>query len=275
MAEIPMAGSSQAALVRRVPPLIPGAARSGPLILAAGFASLFVAWLLLTEAMGPNLLPGPAAVGRVLWSEIRSGALAYHLGATMARVLVSAALAIAVGSVFGIWMGLSRRADVFLGPWLVAGLAVPRLLIIAAAYLLLGLNEWALVLATVLATAPSVLAAMREAIRSVDWKLVDMARAFEVPGLWRWRLVVGPQLLPYLAGTARAAVSLSFKVAVFAELLGRPSGVGYQIHFYFQMFNMGRILAYGVATVAVAAALELAMRALERRVWRWRPAPGV
>jgi NitT/TauT family transport system permease protein len=242
---------------------------------AAGFASLLVVWIVLSRVLGRELLPGPAAVGVSMLADVRSGALPHHLGVTLARVLVTTALALIAGVAAGVWIGLSQRADAFWAPWLVTALTMPRLLLAVAAYLLIGLNETALVVATTLAVAPSVAAALREGTRAVDWKLVDMARAFAVPAAPRWRRVIWPQLLPFTAASARAALSLSWKMVLFAELLGRPSGVGYQIAFYFQTFNMRQILAYGMAAVLVAAVLEVGMRAVEQRLYRWRPPAAV
>lgn len=238
---------------------------------AAGLAALLALWVALSQALGPQLAPGPGAVGASMWSDVRSGALPHHLSVTLGRVLVTAALALVVGVAAGTWIGLSGRADAFWAPWLITTLTVPRLLLVVAAYLVLGLNEAALVAATTLAVAPSVVVALREGIRAVDWKLVDMARAFAVPSAPRWRRVIWPQLLPFAAASARTALSLSWKMVLFAELLGRPSGIGYQIAFYFQMFNMRQILAYGLAAVIVAAVFEVGMRAYERRLYRWRP----
>ncbi|HLW48406.1 MAG TPA: ABC transporter permease subunit [bacterium] len=242
---------------------------------AAGFASLLAVWLALSQALGPQLAPGPYVVGAAMWSDIRAGVLPYHLGITLGRVLLTTALALAAGGAAGVWMGLSRPADAFWAPWLVTGLTIPRLLLAVAAYLILGLNEAALVAATAIAVAPSVAVALREGIRAVDWKLVDMARAFAVPEPRRWRRVIWPQLLPFAAASARGALSLSWKMVLFAELLGRPSGIGYQIAFYFQTFNMRQILAYGTAAVIVAAVLETGMRALEQHLYRWRPSAAV
>lgn len=239
---------------------------------AAGLGSLLALWIALSYALGPQLVPGPRLVGAAMWSDIWSGALPHHLGVTLARVLVTTALALVAGVAAGIWIGFSRPADAFWAPWLITTLTVPRLLLVVVAYLLVGLNEAALVAATTLAVAPSVIVALREGMRAVDWKLVDMARAFAVPAPARWRRVIWPQLLPFTAASARAALSLSWKMVLFAELLGRPSGIGYQIAFYFQTFNMRQILAYGTAAVIVAALLEVGMRALERHLYRWRPA---
>jgi NitT/TauT family transport system permease protein len=240
---------------------------------AAGIAGLFAAWACLARLFGPHLVPDPATVGRLMWADTASGALPHHLAATLVRVLAASIVALAAGAAAGVWTGLSSRADAFWAPWLVTALTVPRLLLIVVAYLLLGLNDAAAVAATALATAPGVAVALREGVRAVDWRLVDMAHAFNVPRPARWRRVIWPQLLPYVAGSARNALSLSWKMVLFAELMGRSSGVGYQIAFYFQMFDMGQILAYGGATIAVAAILEMAMRRAERRAYRWRPEP--
>ena len=117
---------------------------------------------------------------------------------------------------------------------------------------------------------PQVVVQMREGIRAIDVKLVEMAQVLRQPGGQIWRQVVFPQLTPYLLGTARGVLSLSWKMVVFAELIGRTSGVGYQINFYFQMFEMRGVLAYGLAMTLVLAAIDLSMMALSERSFRWR-----
>lgn len=253
-----------------VQPNLPARMIGPPSLVVAGSAALLGTWVALSLILGSQALPDPSVVARLMWSDVQSGALPYHLSVTMARVGVATVLALVCGGAIGVATGLSARGDLFLAPWLVTGLSAPRLVIIVVAYLLVGLNEVAVAVATALIVAPSVAVAMREGIRALDWALIDMARVFSVPTLRSWRQVVLPQLLPYAAGSARNALSLSLKMILFAELMGRSSGVGYQIAFYFQMFNMGQILAYGAGTVLVAAVMELAMRELERRVYRWR-----
>lgn len=254
------------------------ARRSGPgsaLVVAGGAGVLLAVWAGASLILGPQVVPGPDVVGRLMWSDAQSGALPHHVGITLLRVAVATALAMVCGAVAGVWMGLSRTADLFWASWLVTGLTVPRLLLIVVTYLLLGFNDLAVAVSSMLAIAPGVAVALREGARAVDWGLVDMGRVFAVAAPARWRRIMWPQLLPYAAGSARNALSLSWKMVLFAELLGRSSGVGYQIAFYFQMFNMGQILAYGTATILVAAVLELAMSGLERRAYRWRPGPAV
>jgi NitT/TauT family transport system permease protein len=77
--------------------------------------------------------------------------------------------------------------------------------------------------------------------------------------------------MPYFIGTARGALSLSWKMIVLAELLGRTSGVGYQISFYFQFFNMKGIMAYGLTMMVVLAIIDFGFSGiLGRAAFRWR-----
>ena len=58
---------------------------------------------------------------------------------------------------------------------------------------------------------------------------------------------------------------------VLVRMLGRSSGVGFQISLFFQLFDVAAILAYTIAFVAVIQLLELGvLQPLERYANRWR-----
>ncbi len=255
----------------RPPSLSVSLRRQSEIWVLAGSGSLLAVWLLLGVVLGSVVVPYPWDVGETIWSGLWRGPLLYHLGRTLMRVALSTALAVGVGGLVGIWMGLSTRADLFWSPHVLTGLVLPRILVIVVCYLLIGLNEMAAIVATVLSVAPGVAVAMQQGVRSLDWRLVEMARAFGVRPIDRWRWCVWPQLVPYMAGALRNATGLAFKMVLFAELMGRSDGVGYQIAFYFHMFNMRQILAYGISTVLVAGILEIGLRRVESRLFRWRP----
>ena len=186
-------------------------------------------------------------------------------------MLIAFTLAMTVGVAVGVAVGVSRRLDRLLEAWMVLGLTIPRIVLFVVAYLLLGLNDLAAVAALVITVVPTVVVQLREGTRALDGRLLEMARAYRRPPPLIWRQVVLPQLIPYLIGTARGALALSWKMVVLAELLGRTSGVGYQITFYFQMFNMKGILAYGLAMMAVLAVIDLTFVAImQRSALRWR-----
>ena len=81
-----------------------------------------------------------------------------------------------------------------------------------------------------------------------------------------------PQLAPFLAASARSGLALIWKIVLVVELLGRSNGVGFQLHLFFQLFDVPSILAYTIAFVIVVQVLELGvLQPWERHVGRWRP----
>ncbi len=234
-------------------------------------AIFLAAWYAGSALAGHQMLPGPAAVLTAIVDEARSGALPLHLGATLARVLLSFTLAMLIGTALGLLMGRVRLADRLGDPWLVVLLNLPALVVIILAYVWGGLTEAAAIAAVAVNKLPNTIVTIREGARALDPALDEMARVFAVP--WRKviRHVVMPQIAPYLAAAARSGLSLVWKIVLVVELLGRPNGVGFEIGIAFQLFDVTRILAYALAFIGVMLMIEtLLVQPLERHVSRWR-----
>ena len=238
-------------------------------------ALLVAAWYAGSQLAGARLRPDPQAVALAIIEEARSGALAFNLAATLARVAVAFVIAMAIGSVIGFIMGRSRVADRLGDPWLIVLLNLPALVIIVLAYVWAGLTETAAIAAVALNKLPIATVTVREGARSLDRALDDMAQVFRMGAWTRMRHVVLPQLAPYLAAAARAGLSLVWKIVLIVELIGRPNGVGFEIGVAFQLFDVTRILAYALAFIAIMLAIEtFLVQPLERHVARWRPQPA-
>lgn len=236
----------------------------------AGLLSLLLGWLLLGALLGQDTFPGPAATLAYAARESARGALWGHVGITLWRVLASFALALALGAPLGLALGRSRALSGFLAPWLSALLSVPRILVLLAAYLLIGLNERALTGAITLILLPGVAVQVREGVRALDPRLSAMARAFGLGRAETLRAVIWPQLTPTLLGSARVTLSLAWKMVVFGEVFGRTSGVGYMLAFAFQQFEMRALLAYGLIMTLILGAADAALAALGARSAAWR-----
>ncbi|MFP3441767.1 ABC transporter permease subunit, partial [Pantoea sp. SIMBA_133] len=85
---------------------------------------------------------------------------------------------------------------------------------------------------------------VREGARSLDYRLEEMATVYEFTRWQRLREVWVPQLFPYLMAATRGGLALIWKIVLVVELLGRSSGVGFQLHMAFQVFDVAAILAY-------------------------------
>jgi NitT/TauT family transport system permease protein len=238
-------------------------------------AALLALWALVAALAHSRLLPDPLSVGAAILADIRSGELPFQMACTLARVLAAFSVAFSLGVVAGYAMGRWKVVDRYADPWLIVLLNLPALVVIIFAYVWIGLNETAAIVAVALNKLPNVIVVTREGVRSLDASLDDMSRAFRMKWLTRIRHVVLPQLAPYLAAVSRSSLSISWKIVLVVELIGRPNGVGFVLGSAFSLFDMTRILSYAISFVALMLAIEtLLVQPLERRTNRWRRRPA-
>ena len=238
-------------------------------------AALLALWALVAALAHSRLLPDPWSVGATILADIRSGELPFQMACTLARVLAAFSVAFTLGIMAGYAMGRSKTVDRYADPWLIVLLNLPALVVIIFAYVWIGLNETAAIVAVALNKLPNVIVVTREGVRSLDTGLDDMSRAFRLKWLTRIRHVVLPQLAPYLAAVSRSSLSISWKIVLVVELIGRPNGVGFVLGSAFSLFDMTKILSYAISFVALMLAIEtLLVQPLERRTNRWRRRPA-
>jgi len=236
-------------------------------------ALLLLWWGAAQLAADPRLLPSPGAVAEAAWRQAISGDMGRDFAATLARVLAAFLLSMLVGTVLGYGAGRSRRADAVMDPWIVILLNLPALVVIVLAYVWVGLNEAAAVLAVAVVKVPTVMVTVREGARALDPALDDLATVYGLPWTRRLRRVVLPQLAPYLAAAGRSGLAITWKIVLIVELLGRPDGVGFALNLFFQNFDVASILAYGVGFAALMLLIEVAiLQPWERRANAWRRA---
>jgi NitT/TauT family transport system permease protein len=234
-------------------------------------AVLIAAWAVAAALAQSRLLPDPLAVGATTLADIRSGELPFQMACTLGRVIGSFAIAMVLGSVAGYAMGRSKALDRFADSWLVALINMPALVVIIFAYIWIGLNETAAILAVAINKLPNVIVVMREGTRALDPEIDEMATAFQFTALKKIRHVVIPQLAPYLAASSRSGLSIVWKIVLVVELLGRPNGVGFVLGSAFSLFDMAKILSYAICFIVLMLVIEgLVVQPLERRANRWR-----
>jgi NitT/TauT family transport system permease protein len=238
-------------------------------------AVLIAAWALTAALVQSRLLPGPLTIGTTILADIRSGELPFHMACTLGRVIGSFAIAMLLGIAAGYVMGRSKTADRYADPWLVVLINMPALVTIIFAYVWIGLNETAAILAVAVNKLPNVIVIMREGARALDPELDELARAFKFTPLTKARHVIIPQFAPYLAACSRSGLSIVWKIVLVVELIGRPNGVGFVLGSAFSLFDMAQILSYAISFIVLMLVIEAYLvQPLERRANRWRRRPA-
>lgn len=237
----------------------------------ASLLALIALWQVLASVIDHRNMPAPMAVVETLIREFRSGELFFHVGATLARVVVAFVLAMLIGSAIGLFMGRLPGVDRFFDSWLIFFLNLPALVIIILCYVWFGLTEAAAISAVTINKIPNVAVTVREGARSLSRDLSEMATMYNFGWYKTLRHVTLPQMAPFFAAAARSGLSLVWKIVLVVELLGRSNGVGFQLHTAFTTFDVPMILAYAIAFIAVVQLIELfLLQPVEARVNKWR-----
>ena len=228
-------------------------------------------WQLLASSLQLPALPPATKVFQQLAVVIQNGQLPYHLGITLARLLVSFSLSMVIGIVIGIGLGRHQQLNQFFDQWLLILLNIPALVTIILCYLWFGLTETAAILAVVINKVPNVVVTIREGTRALDQRLLEMAQSYRLSSWKTYRYVIWPQLFPYLMAAARTGLALIWKIILVVELLGCSNGMGYQLHLFFQLFDVTNILAYTIAFIIIIQLIEmLILKPLDKRANAWR-----
>ena len=232
---------------------------------------LLTFWQLLANSLQLPALPPATKVFQQLAVAIQNGQLPYHLGITLARLSVSFSLSMVIGILIGIGLGRHHKLNHFFDQWLLILLNIPALVTIILCYLWFGLTETAAILAVVINKVPNVVVTIREGTRALDQRLLEMAQSYRLSSWKTYRYVIWPQLFPYLMAAARTGLALIWKIILVVELLGCSNGMGYQLHLFFQLFDVTNILAYTIAFIIVIQLIEmLILKPLDKRANAWR-----
>lgn len=247
--------------------------------------AVIVVWYLVYWTLDSRIFVAPHTVFKFMWDELtlntplRYGSVQSSLygmfGITILRLFTGFAIAMVVGTIIGLGMGLSKSVNAFFHDWVMAILAMPALVWGLFLGLVFGFGNQAPIYACILAGIPFVIVNVREGVRNTPRELFDMARAFGVPQKRITRSVLLPSLMPFFFAAVRYAFSVGWKGLVIAEVFGADRGMGWTIKFWYDAHRTQGVIGYGLFFVAFALTLEkLVFEPLAARSFKWRPQIG-
>ncbi len=223
-----------------------------------------IAWLVAS----PDF-PSLVTVYNSFVFHLYQGEMLANMLITLGRVFISFIIAMMLGVLIGIMMGTNKWLNKLTDTLLIISLNIPALVTILLCYIWFGLVESAAIAAVVINKIPTVVVMIREGARVINQDLLDVAKIYKLsPGKTFFKVFL-PQLYPFIMASARAGLSLIWKIVLVVELLGRSDGVGFALNTLFQFFDIAGILAYTFAFIAIILVIEaLIFRPLDNLVAR-------
>ncbi len=242
-------------------------ARAWPVALSAGV--FLVAWQLVVFVSGFKsfVLPGPWTVAERFVRAWAEGTMLPHVETTLVEILLGFAIGATVALAVGVLLARSHLAERLLSPYLVAAQATPVLALAPLIVLWFGNGLMSkLVITTLIVFFPVAVATM-VGIRSVDPRLLEMARGFRATG---WQVIARveiPAALPAILGGMRVGVTLAVIGAIVGEWAGGEKGLGVLINIARgSLFDTPLMFAALAMLAMIGVTLYLVMVLVERRL---------
>ncbi|WP_225775614.1 taurine ABC transporter permease TauC [Pseudomonas sp. Marseille-Q5115] len=238
-------------------------------------ASLLLAWWASTHfgLIDPLFLPGPASVAEKGWLLATTGymdsTLWQHLGASLQRIGIALGLAILTAIPVGLAIGRNRIARGILDPLIEFYRPIPPLAYLPLIVIWCGIGEFSKVLLIYLAIFAPIAIATATGVRTVDPARLRAAQSLGASRGQLVRHVILPSALPDILTGVRIGLGVGWSTLVAAELIAATSGLGFMVQSAAQ-FLVTDVVVLGILIIAVVAfALELGLRALQRKLVPW------
>ena len=183
---------------------------------------IFILWIVLSKLINASLiLPGPAAVFKAMGALFKNPAFFRAFGWTFGRVVFSFVLSVLIGTLLGVFCGLSSFARHFFELPLAIIRATP-----VVAFILIALfwfkSGTVPVFVSVLMTLPIMTTAVSNGFYKTDEKLLGMAQTFNFTKRQIFRYIQLPSLIPFFMNGMVSSFGLTWKVIAAGEVLSLP-----------------------------------------------------
>ena len=109
------------------------------------------------------------------------------------------------------------------------------------------------------------------AAQQMSPQLRQVAKAFRLTRVERFRFLFAPSCLPYLMTGLRVAAAISLILAVTAEYFGQTGGIGFKLFQMHEIHDPPRLFVYMFTAAGLGVLLNILLIALQRRALWWHP----
>ena len=240
-----------------------------PLVVAAALVAVW--WVAVVETKSV-IFPTPLQVLTATVDLARGGELWTDIGASLFRVGVGFALAMAVGIPLGLWMGWIRAAFDTVNPMVQVLRPISPIAWIPLAILWFGVGDLSPIFLIFLSSVFPTTLQTAAGVHTIERQYLRAAANFGVSGYRLFFQVVIPAVLPQIIVGMRVSLGIAWLVVVAAEMIALHSGLGYLIIDSRNAGNRYDLVVAGMIVIGVTGLLlDTMMRRLERlKSVRWR-----
>jgi len=212
-------------------------------------------------------LARPTEIIQALLGLAADGAILQRTWETLAPILLGATIGGAIGLFLGTWLGLSPAAARLAGLSVELFRPIPPVAIIPLTLLIYGFGvrmEAAIIAFTCFWP---MLLLTRDAVASIEPRLIEMARALGLPRRKQIVKIVLPAAAARIFTAVRVTLGIALIVAVTTEIAANPFGLGYAMISAEMSLRPDVMYAFLLWLAALGWALNAGLLMLEERLF--------
>lgn len=236
----------------------------------AATIALVIVWAACSALIKSPALPMPGVALNQFVQQLPE--LLPQAGVSAMRIVVAMLIGTALGLPLGLFIGRSKKVDVFCAPLLYLLYPIPKVVFLPVLMVLLGLgNAPKVVLIATVIFFQTVMTA-RDSAQAIPEASVMSVRSLGASKLDIAREVVLPASLPAVFTALRINTGTAIAILFLSESIAGNSGLGYYIVNAWGMINYPSMFAGIIAMALMGVVLYELINALEARLTRWRRA---
>jgi NitT/TauT family transport system permease protein len=240
--------------------------RVAPLLACLG---LLVVWQVASLALRNDSFPTALDAIRAIPSILGDKESLINIMASLRRMVIGFALAVAISVPLGLMMGRSRAVAAFFNPLLMVVYPVPKAALMPIIMLWLGVGDVSKTLVIFLGVSLPVIYHSFEGARAVEEKMIWSGAAMGLSTVQRMFRIILPAALPEILTGCRTGLVLALITMVTSEMIARQSGAG---NILFNALDMGQydtVFAMIIVVGAMGICLDTAFERIRARLVRW------
>ncbi len=234
--------------------------------LYAGFIVL-VFWYILHFTVSSSAIPSPFKT-LINFIEI-SPTLSLHLLVSLARISAAIIISLVLGSIIGLWIGMSKRADSWITPIVYILYPLPKIAFLPILMILFGLGNTPKIVLIIIIIVFQIILAARDGVKEIPKELFYSVQSLGLNKRQIYRHLILPAVMPKIITSLRICIGVSISVLFFGENFATTYGIGYFIMNSWLMVNyvemFSGILALSIMGLVIFKLIDL----MENKLCRW------
>ena len=242
------------------------------ILILAPWALMVLAWyaIALSGLVNPSLMPTPHQVAARFWELANGGRLPMDIWMSTQRVFLGVALGTLLAVPVGFMLGWYREVRSFVDPVINFFRALPPIALIPLVVVYFGIGESAKVIILFYAAFFAGVIVMYEGIAQISPIFVRVAKTLGASDSEIFMKVIVPLTVPHILTALRVALGVAWATLVASELIAAQQGLGALIQNAGSFFQLDIIYVGIICIGFIALAMDLALRAVTRKMVAWQ-----